>query len=55
MYALVYEKYRRGLVRRFPYAVFYEYAWRYPSFEVAHQSINFRLTSFIGYAKLHPG
>jgi plasmid stabilization system protein ParE len=26
MYALVYENYRRGLVRRFPHAVFYEYA-----------------------------
>jgi plasmid stabilization system protein ParE len=26
MYAIVYENYRRGLVRRFPYAVFYEYA-----------------------------
>jgi len=25
MYALVHENYRRGLVRRFPYAVFYEY------------------------------
>jgi len=24
MYALVYENYRRGLVRRFPYSVFYE-------------------------------
>jgi plasmid stabilization system protein ParE len=26
MYAVIYENYRRGLVRRFPYAVFYEYA-----------------------------
>jgi plasmid stabilization system protein ParE len=26
MYAVIYETYRRGLVRRFPYAVFYEYA-----------------------------
>jgi plasmid stabilization system protein ParE len=26
MYALVHETYRRSLVRRFPYAVFYEYA-----------------------------
>ena len=25
MYALAHENYRRGLVRRFPYAVFYEY------------------------------
>ena len=25
MHALVHENYRRGLVRRFPYAVFYEY------------------------------
>jgi len=25
MYALVHENYRRGLVRRFPYVVFYEY------------------------------
>lgn len=25
MHAMVYENYRRGLVRRFPYAVFYEY------------------------------
>ena len=25
MHALVHEHYRRGLVRRFPYAVFYEY------------------------------
>jgi|SRR5262245_27004840 len=25
MYAVVHEGYRRGLVRRFPYAVFYEY------------------------------
>jgi plasmid stabilization system protein ParE len=25
MYALVHENYRRGLVRRFPYAIFYEY------------------------------
>ena len=25
MYARIYENYRRGLVRRFPYAVFYEY------------------------------
>jgi plasmid stabilization system protein ParE len=25
MYAVVHENYRRGLVRRFPYAVFYEY------------------------------
>jgi toxin ParE1/3/4 len=25
MHALVHESYRRGLVRRFPYAVFYEY------------------------------
>jgi plasmid stabilization system protein ParE len=26
MHAVVHETYRRGLVRRFPYAVFYEYA-----------------------------
>jgi plasmid stabilization system protein ParE len=26
MYAVVHENYRRALVRRFPYAVFYEYA-----------------------------
>jgi toxin ParE1/3/4 len=26
MHAVVYENYRRALVRRFPYAVFYEYA-----------------------------
>jgi plasmid stabilization system protein ParE len=26
MHATVHESYRRGLVRRFPYAVFYEYA-----------------------------
>jgi len=26
MYALAHENYRRGLVRRFPYVVFYEYA-----------------------------
>src|SRR5215470_10901655 len=26
MYALVYETYRRALLRRFPYALFYEYA-----------------------------
>ena len=26
MHAIVHEDYRRGLVRRFPYAVFYEYA-----------------------------
>jgi plasmid stabilization system protein ParE len=26
MHAIVHENYRRGLVRRFPYAVFYEYA-----------------------------
>ncbi len=25
MYALAHENYRRGLVRRFPYAIFYEY------------------------------
>ncbi len=25
MYAVVYDNYRRGLVRRFPYSVFYEY------------------------------
>ena len=25
MYGVVHENYRRGLVRRFPYAVFYEY------------------------------
>jgi len=25
MYAIIYEHYRRGLVRRFPYSVFYEY------------------------------
>jgi hypothetical protein len=25
MHAIVHESYRRGLVRRFPYAVFYEY------------------------------
>lgn len=26
MHIVVYENYRRGLVRRFPYAIFYEYA-----------------------------
>jgi plasmid stabilization system protein ParE len=26
MHTIVHENYRRGLVRRFPYAVFYEYA-----------------------------
>jgi plasmid stabilization system protein ParE len=26
MHAVIRETYRRGLVRRFPYAVFYEYA-----------------------------
>jgi hypothetical protein len=26
MHAKVHDEYRRGLVRRFPYAVFYEYA-----------------------------
>jgi len=26
MHVIVHENYRRGLVRRFPYAVFYEYA-----------------------------
>lgn len=26
MYAIIHENYRRGLVRRFPYAVFYDYA-----------------------------
>ena len=26
MHAVVHEDYRRGLVRRFPYAVFYEHA-----------------------------
>ena len=26
LHRVVHEKYRRGLVRRFPYAVFYEYA-----------------------------
>jgi plasmid stabilization system protein ParE len=26
MYVVTYENYRRGLVRRFPYSVFYEYA-----------------------------
>ncbi len=26
MHATIHENYRRGLVRRFPYAVFYEYA-----------------------------
>ena len=26
MYPVVYQSYRRGLVRRFPYVVFYEYA-----------------------------
>jgi plasmid stabilization system protein ParE len=26
MHALIHQNYRRGLVRRFPYAVFYEYA-----------------------------
>jgi hypothetical protein len=25
MYTTVFENYRRGLVRRFPYAIFYEY------------------------------
>jgi toxin ParE1/3/4 len=26
MHAVYYETYRRGLVRRFPYVIFYEYA-----------------------------
>lgn len=26
LYAVVHEDYRRGLVRRFPYAIFYEYS-----------------------------
>jgi plasmid stabilization system protein ParE len=26
MYATIHENYRRGLVRRFPYAIFYEFA-----------------------------
>jgi plasmid stabilization system protein ParE len=26
MYAIIYENYRRGLVRRFPYSIFYEYS-----------------------------
>lgn len=26
MYAVVYEQYRRALIRRFPYVIFYEYA-----------------------------
>jgi plasmid stabilization system protein ParE len=26
MYALAHETYRRGLIRRFPFAIFYEYA-----------------------------
>jgi len=28
MHGLIHEDYRRGLVRRFPYALFYEYAGR---------------------------
>jgi plasmid stabilization system protein ParE len=26
LYAIVHEEYRRGLIRRFPYAVYYEYS-----------------------------
>src|SRR5260370_21904575 len=33
MYAVVHEAYRRSLIRRFPYAVFYEYAETTPSTE----------------------
>ncbi|MGO9271221.1 MAG: type II toxin-antitoxin system RelE/ParE family toxin [Terriglobia bacterium] len=28
LYSIVYENYRRGLVRRFPYAIFYEHTER---------------------------
>jgi plasmid stabilization system protein ParE len=41
MHALCHENYRRGLVRRFPYAVFYEYAEdKVTVYGVFHTSIN---------------
>ncbi len=41
MYSVVHESYRRGLVRRFPYAVFYEYAaGRVIVYGVFHTSLN---------------
>jgi plasmid stabilization system protein ParE len=39
MHGLIHENYRRGLVRRFPYAVFYEYAYnRVTVYGVFHTS-----------------
>jgi plasmid stabilization system protein ParE len=39
MYPLVHETYRRSLIRRFPYAVFYEYAeWTVTVYSVFHTS-----------------
>ena len=41
MHAVYYETYRRGLVRRFPYAVFYEHAEdKVTIYGVFHTSIN---------------
>ena len=41
LYAVVYETYRRALIRRFPYAVFYEYAERTVTiYSVFHTSRN---------------
>ena len=41
MHAVVHENYRRGLVRRFPYAVFYEYAEdRVTVYAIFHTSRN---------------
>lgn len=41
MYAKVYENYRRGMLRRFPYAVFYEYVGsRVYVYSVFHTSKN---------------
>ena len=41
LYAAVYQTYRRALIRRFPYAVFYEYAeGRVTVYSVFHTSRN---------------
>lgn len=41
MYPTAYESYRRGLVRRFPYAVFYEYSSETVTvFAVLHTSLD---------------
>lgn len=41
MYPTAYESYRRGLVRRFPYAVFYEYSGETVTvFAVFHTSLD---------------